>query len=352
MIDLKKVLSEITTEKVILIMKELGCKDYIEKEDYIMFKTICHHHDEDDGNHKLYYYKNSKLFVCYSNCGTFNLVDMFKKRYELLNLPYDFYKDIVLKIGDGSNTYLIEGFNNEYKSDYDKYKKLYSEINIPIISKTLLNTFTDYYTDEWLSDNISVEVMKHYNIKYSIDQNKIVIPHYNENGDLIGIRGRALNEEDLVLGKYMPMQIGGKFYSHPLAYNLYGLNIVKENLKNRRTAIIFEAEKSCLQYETYFGKENNISVAVCGSTLHKYQIDLLIRNGVDKVIIAFDKEEDFFNGESKYYSKLQKLCKKFNNLCDIGFIYDYNKKLNLKDSPTDKGKEVFLELSKKIIWVK
>jgi hypothetical protein len=42
--------------------------------------------------------------------------------------------------------------------------------------------------------------MDRYNILYSISQNKIIIPHYNIDGKLIGIRGRSLNPEDLKIG--------------------------------------------------------------------------------------------------------------------------------------------------------
>lgn len=88
--------------------------------------------------------------------------------------------------------------------------------------------------------------MKLYNIRYSILQNKIIIPHYDVDNNLIGIRGRALNEEDLVYGKYMPIQIENKIYSHPLMFNLYGLNIVKNNIKRLKTAIIAESEKASM----------------------------------------------------------------------------------------------------------
>jgi len=88
--------------------------------------------------------------------------------------------------------------------------------------------------------------MKTFNILYYDRQNKIVIPHYDMNNNLIGIRGRALNEEDLVYGKYMPIQIEGQMCAHPLGYNLYGLNMNKDNIKLASIAIVFEGEKSVL----------------------------------------------------------------------------------------------------------
>ena len=54
--------------------------------------------------------------------------------------------------------------------------------------------------------------------------------------------------------------------------NLYNLNNSKDNIKLIGKAIVFESEKSCLLYQTYFGIENDISVACCGSNLSIHQV--------------------------------------------------------------------------------
>ena len=78
--------------------------------------------------------------------------------------------------------------------------------------------------------------MEKFNIRYSISQNKIIIPHYNINGKLIGIRGRALNQEEIEAGcKYMPVKIEGKFYAHPLSLNLYGLDRNRQDILKSTT---------------------------------------------------------------------------------------------------------------------
>lgn len=194
--------------------------------------------------------------------------------------------------------------------------------------------------------------MKKYNIKYSINQNKIIIPHYNINGELIGIRGRTLNENELAIGKYMPVTIENKIYSHPLGYNLYGLDRVKENISRSGMAILFEGEKSVLQFETAFGEKQNCCAAVCGSNVHSYQMELLKRIKANKVLVAFDKEGGNNIEKEKYYSKLKRICEQYKNFFKMGFIYDTKNLLNLKDSPIDKGKETFLKLFKEAIWIK
>jgi hypothetical protein len=193
--------------------------------------------------------------------------------------------------------------------------------------------------------------MKDFNIRYSIDENKIIIPHYDINNNLIGIRCRPLNEKDLIIGKYMPVQIEGKIYSHPLGYNLYGLNIVKDNIKRVKMAIIGEGEKAVLQYNTMFGLNNNICVAACGSSISNYQIELLIKTGAEKILIAFDKEGENWQERQSHYNKLLNYCKRFQNKVQMGFIWDTKELLKLKESPFDRGKEIFLTLYKGAKWI-
>jgi DNA primase len=59
-------------------------------------------------------------------------------------------------------------------------------------------------------------------------------------------------------------------YNHPLGLNLYNLNNSKDNIKKMQTAIVVESEKSCLLFQSYFGIENDITVACCGSNLSFY----------------------------------------------------------------------------------
>lgn len=353
MIDLNVLEESLTDEKVIELLAFLGNDEYINKNDCIIFKTICHNVDPEDASLKLYYYKKNHRFVCYTECGdSFNIYTLFERRYKLLGIKYNFYKDIILKISDGKVVHKDNtGFYSVYESDYDKYRKTKPLVNLPHYNKNILNIYTSFATPEWLEDGISEEVMNIYNIKYSIANNKIIIPHYDIDNNLIGIRGRALNENDLLIGKYMPVQIEGYTYSHPLSYNLYGLNVVKDNIKKYELAIVAESEKSALQYMTMFGKDKAICVACCGSSFHRYQLDLLLSCGAKKVLIAFDKEGETWEKRQKYYNKLYSICNKYKNFCKMGFIFDSSNLLNLKDSPFDKGKEITMKLIEQGVWI-
>jgi hypothetical protein len=116
-------------------------------------------------------------------------------------------------------------------------------------------------------------------------------------------------------------------------------------------AIVAEGEKAALQSQTMFGKENNLCVAACGSNFSFYQFQILQKLGVEKILIAFDKEGENWNKQIFYYEKLKKMCMKYNKQCTIGFIWDTHNLLNLKDSPFDKGKDIFLKLYKGAVWL-
>lgn len=351
MSDLNELVNSLTNEQIIEIMTQLGADRFEETGNAIIFPTICHNHDSSDASMKLYYYPRTKTFHCYTDCGcTFNIISMLKKRYELLNVQYDFFKDIVVRIGGKAGPKPKETFYQPYHSIYEK-ENHEVDVNLPILNKGLLNAYKFYPTPEWLEDGISEEIMKVYNILYSVQDNKIIIPHYDMFGNLIGIRGRALNDEDLVIGKYMPVKLEGVTYAHPLGYNLYGLNFVRENIKKYKMAIVAESEKSCMQYGTMFGQDRNIVVAACGSSFHKYQLDLLLQCGAERVLIAFDKEGKTWEEQEAYYNKLKSMCEKYKNYVTMGFTYDNCNLLKLKQSPFDCGPKVTTNLIQRSVWL-
>lgn len=96
---------------------------------------------------------------------------------------------------------------------------------------------------------------------------------------------------------------------------------------------------------------DNCAAAVCGSSFNKYQLNILLKYCHPKeIVICFDKEEK--QGEEKYLKKLYHICEKYKNYCNFSFIYDMENLLDMKDSPTDKGEEIFRKLLDRRIIVK
>lgn len=351
MIDYKGIIQNLKEESVIHLMQQLGADRYYDKEDCIIFPTICHNVNADEASMKLYYYKNSHMFVCYTECGKMSIFKLLKTYYDTRQIEYDWTQDIY-EVVLNCSTYVKRDFvqSTPYESLKDRYRARKSRKELESYPEGLLNIFSKQYPVEWLADGISEAAMDKYNIRFSIGQNKIIIPHYDVNNNLVGIRGRALNKEEIeMIGKYMPVQIQGKWYTHPLSLNLYGLNFNKDNIRNYGICYIGEAEKFVLQSESF--NFPNCSVAVCGSQFNKHQLDLLMRTCHPReIVICFDQEEK--EGQSKYYDKLYELCQKYKNYCCFSFVYDREHLLNLKDSPTDHGQEVFERLIERRIFVK
>lgn len=90
-----------------------------------------------------------------------------------------------------------------------------------------------------------------------------------------------------------------------------------------------------------FYPDDNIALALCGSNITPFQLELLKSLDVKEVIYSLDKEND-----EKWLKKIDKIYKKTALLFDVYIVDDTEGLLELKDSPCDKGKDVFDRLIK------
>ena len=349
--DYAEIISNLDTDSVIHLMTELGADRYDDRGDFVIFPTICHNLESSEASMKLYFYKKNKMFVCYTECGSMSIFKFLRTYYEERQIEYDWYQDIYEVVCNCSSFKQKEGFIKPvYKSLKERYSVTRKEVQLPEYSPNVLDCFIKHYPPEWLNEGISRLAMDKFNISYSISQNKIIIPHYDIDGRLVGIRGRALNEWEVEnVGKYAPIRIENTWYKHPLSMNLYGLNVNRKNIRAHGLCFLFESEKAVMQMESFHLP--NCSVAVCGSNFNKYQLNILMKTcAPHEIILCFDKEE--LPGEDKYFNKLWNICQKYKNYCNFSFVYDREGLLDLKDSPTDKGEETFIKLIGKRVFVK
>lgn len=354
-VDLDELKKQLEPFEIINILKSLiPDLRYEGTNSFLLFPTICHNINSDDASMKLYYYFNTNLFFCYTECNdSFDIYELIKKILDLRDLPSDF-NEVFNIITKNTDKVFYNGKNNDsgkYESFLNKYEKKNQSIDFNIYDNKLIDFFENYYYSGWLKEGISISSMEKYNIRYSITREQVIIPHYNIHNQLIGIRGRNLNEISALKGKYMPVKIEKKFYSHPLSYNLYGLNFNKEAIVKTGTVFIFEGEKSVLLCDTWY-KDNNIAVATCGNKLNKFQINLLLQLGVRNAILCYDRMDKDKNSDSSYFEKLKEICKKYSNYMNFSFIYDRNFLLDYKAAPVDSGQEIFEKLLSERVVVK
>ena len=305
--------NSLTIDQVEELLIELGGEPRRYK-DALMAKTICH-----GGNsHKLYYYPNTHLFKCYTQCDdTFDIFELIIKTRALKGEEWSLYNAMSF-VADFFSINFEEDFS-ELRSDLQDWnyfnKRAKEKLSLgyennsilPNLDAKILAHFPRPRLIPWEREGITKEICDARNICYDPIFDGIVIPHYDINGRLVGIRERTLVKEYENGGKYRPAIINKQMYNHPLSLNLYNINNAATAARVIKKVIVFESEKSCLKFATYFGTENDI--------------------------------------------KMYALHDKIGKFVQISYIFDKDYILEYKASPIDQGKDTFLELYNKRIFI-
>lgn len=351
----------LSIEEVFDLVAELGGEPKMNIDSFTA-RTICH----GGSSHKLYYYANTHLFHCYTECGdaSFDIYELVLKinknagraNFSLVQAiifvaKYFGYSDENFEFENNEDTIEDWKLINIFKRNKEKAEK--QRVELKIYKDTVLQHLPRPHIIPWEEEDITFDILNSRGICYDPLNMGIVIPHYDINNNLVGIRERTLIKEEEVYGKYRPAIINGKQFNHPLGFNLYNLNFSKTAIQQMKIAIVFEGQKSCLKYASYFGKDNDISVACCGSNLINYQVKLLLSLGVKEIIIALDKQFQKIGDEEwgKWTAKLKTIYNKYGSYVNISYIFDLHNLLSYKSSPIDEGKEKFLTLFKERVRI-
>lgn len=364
MIDKDELKNSLTIEQVFDFVAEIGGEPKWINDEAFVSKTLCHN-PIGEGSQKLYYYDNTHLFKCFTECSdTFDIYQLMMKYKEVnthlqWTLPQAIkyvanYFGFSVEIDDQAFGEVLPDW--QVFKNYEKLedvKKPEQNITFKKLNPDILKYYPRPHIEPWEKDNIPYEISNARGICYDPINHGIIIPHYDVDNNLIGIRERTLIKAYEENGKYRPAILGKTMYNHPLGFNLYNLNNSKNNISKIKKAFLFEAEKSTLQYANYFGLENDLSVASCGSSLISHQVQLLLDNGCEELIIGYDKQfqkigDDEWKGWTK---KLKAIYTKYGARIRISFMFDTKDLLGYKDSPTDRGKDVFMQLFEERIYL-
>jgi len=371
-LDKDVILETLIEQDIINIVRDLGSgMPRRDSKGNLVFQTICHNIPNTKNSWKLYYYfpdKEHKYgnFFCYSKChDSFNIIELCIRAKRTQGVTFTWYQALhyIARLSNKLDCKIsnLPEQKQLTNPDFEWINKLNSlsikSITIPEfkpLNEELLEIFCYVPHETWLKDHISREAMSRYEISYYGLNNSIIIPHRDRHNQLIGVRQRFLDAEDVeTLGKYMPLQLNGKFLAHSLGNNLYGINVTQNKIKSCKKCLLVESEKGCMQVYSYFG-EDAFALAVCGSHLSQVQINLLLQYlQISEVIIGFDKEyHDLHSYEAElYYNNLLKIIAPLVNIVKVTMLIDSHNLLNFKDSPTDQGKEILLQLLEEKITI-
>lgn len=371
--EVNEILRRLTKEHIIRIMDEQFGATYKSYGDgVIAFESVCHN----STSHKLYYYHEprreediGRAFYCYVCNVSGNIIDI------LMQLSgYSFIEalQIVGKVTGIDTTYRkkIRGIQRSPQENTDlKFLSIHTRKKRElkplenVYDDKVLDSFALQYPQCWNDEGIDCITADVFDIRYNPNTDQAIIPVRNTDGMLIGVRVRNFDPVAVERGyKYMPLTFRGVTYKFPTSNALYGIWENKQNIQDSGKVVLFESEKSVMQLDTFYDGYG-FGLAVYGSNLSIIHREMLLQLGVREVTICFDKEyckqwyeQEWDNTKEQklmfnYFKKLKKITNMLFSYFTVNIVIDLDDRLDLKDSPTDKGKEVFELLLKDKITI-
>lgn len=332
------------------ILSEFGVFPVREETEHFVFPTVCH--NLEGGSPKMYYYFNTKLFTCYTSCNdSFDVFELIRKMEKLHGYNITVF-EAAERIGFGSAVQRhktaedIMSEKNKRFIEHSLSRTLAPPLEFEALNAELLKSldYNEYYLESWKKEGMTEEILKQFEIGYSVKDLAIAIPHRGPNGDLIGIRGRFMAKD--APNKYMPLSMNGRLLSHAIRGNLYGYYQNIDNIIEKSRVVLYEGEKSVILHGSHYGKENNIALATCGNKVTTEQINLLIGNKIQEVVLAFDQDFRTPYERDAVISRYNEIGTRLAEYFKVSILIDWEGDLDFKDSPIDKGPEVFNKLFK------
>lgn len=241
----------------------------------------------------------------------------------------------LLKSGDSSRIDYLAKLKNIKK----KTRRRVKIIPNPTLDKSVLNNFIMNPSKYWMDEGISYITQLKYNVGFDLQTNRIIFPIRNRFGEIVGIKGRLIEDKDV--NEYNPKY--KYIYRCNISNEWFNLDKALPHIKSSKEVIIFESEKSVMKMHS-----NGIynCLAISSSDISDVQRDIIMSIGYDiNILLAYDKDKD--NDDIRYQAE------KFEGR-DVFAIVDVNDMLEGKDAPIDKGIDVWNKLYKdskfQVIW--
>lgn len=183
----------------------------------------------------------------------------------------------------------------------------------------------------WVDEGICWDAIRQFEVRYDAFDDRIVYPVRNYNGDIISVCGRTCDPDFKAkkLRKYTYFQSIGTIDT------LYGFSDNRESITEKKEIILFEGAKSVLMA---WGWGIRNTAAVLTSHLSRQQFMFLVKlgnlQGV-RIVFALDAEVNILKDEN---------IRQLASFTTVEWVRNFGGLLEDKDSPVDRGKEVFEKL--------
>ena len=243
------------------------------------------------------------------------------------------FKDIIsvvrkiLKIDDFSIFREPQGIFGGF---YEKIRKK-NEYTCRTYDESILNKYVALANMRFIRDNITIDTQQFFNIRYDVESQGIVIPIYNQVGELMGVKVRCnydVRDGEMKYYYLIPCQMSQTLYGYSQNYNYLVNNVI----------YIFESEKSIMQCYSY-GIRN--CVALGSGSISRKQVQMLLELNPKKIIFMHDTGYDLENilrniNMVKSYSRFSEV--------ELGYWDYFDRLYDDKLSPSDSGREELLRI--------
>lgn len=351
-IDVKKLKKSLSLAHHKQIMQALGIPSYSENSTQIVYYTGDKNVDSYKGSPKLYFYKDTSIYVGMTAGRSYDIISLTQTRLALLKQPCSFLDacqfildttninpDSISRIKKDGHVY--DWSNLERFIRVRKYGNQLSEYN-----RNIIDTLPPLYPQAWIDEGISEETMDKYQIRYYERCNQTVIPCFDDEARLVGVRVRNWDKDRVEQAKYMPLvTLDGQCYKFNTNQVFYGINYNKPEIERTGKVIIVESEKAVMKLDTYMGR-HNIALGMYGSNLGIQRRNQLLKMGVNTVSYVVDN--DFIGQDDEFFEqwreKIQHFIKLWDGFCRVEIVWDNLGLLGPKENATDRTKEVWEQL--------
>ena len=351
-IDVKKLKKSLSLAHHKQIMQALGIPSYSENSTQIVYYTGDKNVDSYKGSPKLYFYKDTSIYVGMTAGRSYDIISLVQTRLALLKQPCSFL-DACQFILDTTN------INPDSISRVKKEGHVYDWSNLEKFIKirkygsalkeyprTIIDTLPAYFPVSWYDEGISESTMDKYQIRYYERCNQTVIPCFDDEARLVGVRVRNWDKDRVEQAKYMPLvTLDGQCYKFNTNQVFYGINYNKPEIERTGKVIIVESEKAVMKLDTYMGR-HNIALGMYGSNLGIQRRNQLLKMGVNTVSYVVDN--DFIGQDDEFFEqwreKIRHFIKLWDGFCRVEIVWDNLGLLGPKENATDRTKEIWEQL--------
>lgn len=352
-INTKLLKSSLSLEDHKNICKALGIPAFSENSKQIVYFTGDKHVNPYNGSPKLIFYKDTSIYMGFSAGMSYDIISLTQRRLSLLKQPSSFIDAInfILSVTGkeiDSVQRLTKTHVYDWQADLEKFIR-FRRTGTTLITydDTILSQLGQSIPQAWLNEGISEDTLIKYQIGYYERLNATTIPCRDKQGNLIGIRCRHWQPNEIEQGKYRPLLLldGVTSFKFPTNEVFFGINYNWPEIERTGKVMLVESEKAVMKLDTIY-KEHNVALGMFGNNLGLKRRNELIKLGVNHVVYVPDNDW-IGRGDETYQEwedKVIRFCKQFGGYAKVEIVWDNLGLLGAKENATDKDEDIWWKL--------